>query len=249
MYGKIFETIYDGTLYGQWEALVTFQQLIVLADKNGIVDMTTPALAARTSIPLDIITKGIEVLENSDPYSRTEGSDGRRLDRLDDHRPWGWIIINYQVYRDLQSKLEKSEYDKQRYQGKVKKGTIPQNSTDSTHTDTDTDTDNNTASIDAVSPRQPCPYQKIIELYHEILPGHPRVKVITDKRKSHMRARWSNGADTLKFWRDYFEAVAGSKFLTGRTLPSPGRKTFMADIDFLIREDVLVKTQEGKYHE
>ena len=99
----------------------------------------------------------------------------------------------------------------------------------------------------AVKP--PCPYQQIVDLYHEILPGHPRVKIITNKRKSHMKARWINGASDLQFWRDYFETVSTSKFLTGRTQPSPGRKVYIADIDFLIREDALVKTQEGKYHE
>ena len=43
--------MYDGTLYGQWEAIVTFQQLIVLADYHGVVDMTPPAIAAPTKNP------------------------------------------------------------------------------------------------------------------------------------------------------------------------------------------------------
>ncbi len=102
----------------------------------------------------------------------------------------------------------------------------------------------------AAMPKQDaCPYQKIIDLYHEILPQHPRVKIITNKRKSHIKARWMNGANGLPFWTDYFETVAKSKFLTGKVTPQQGRKVFIADIDFLIREDVLVKTQEGKYHE
>ncbi len=62
MYGKIFDSIYDGTLYGQWEAIVVMQQLIVLADANGVVDMTPPAISARTSIPLPIIEKGLQIL-------------------------------------------------------------------------------------------------------------------------------------------------------------------------------------------
>jgi len=35
--------MYEGTLYGQWEAIITFQQLIVLATEDGIIDMTPPA--------------------------------------------------------------------------------------------------------------------------------------------------------------------------------------------------------------
>lgn len=96
MYGKIFESMYKGTLYGNWEAIVTFQQLIVLADKDGVIDMTPPAIAAMTSIPLDIIKKGIEFLMAPDEYSRTTGEDGKRIVLLDDHRPWGWRIVNFE---------------------------------------------------------------------------------------------------------------------------------------------------------
>lgn len=101
MYGKIFTSIYDGTLYGHWQALVTFQQMIVLCDLDGVVDMTPHALAARTSIPLKVIEAGIGFLEQPDPYSRSEGCDGRRIERLDEHRPWGWRIVNHGHYRDL----------------------------------------------------------------------------------------------------------------------------------------------------
>lgn len=102
MYGKIFDSMYKGTLYGQWEAIVTFQQMIVLCDADGTVDMTPPAIAAITSIPLDIIQKGIEVLSRDDPYSRTPGRNGRRIELIDEHRPWGWVIVNHHKYKNLQ---------------------------------------------------------------------------------------------------------------------------------------------------
>ena len=99
MYGKVFGSMYDGTLYGHWEAIVTFQQMIVLADADGIVDMTPQALAARTSLPIDIIIKGIKHLEEPDPYTRTPGEEGRRIETIDEHRPWGWHIVNYEKYK------------------------------------------------------------------------------------------------------------------------------------------------------
>ena len=55
MYGKIFESMYDGTLGEHWKALVTFQQLIVICDSNGDVDMTINAIHRRTSIPKEIL--------------------------------------------------------------------------------------------------------------------------------------------------------------------------------------------------
>ena len=102
MYGKIFAKMYEGTLYGQWEALVTFQQMIVLCDADGNIDMTPHAIAARTSIPLEIIEKGIKILESPDEYSRTPDQEGRRIERLDAHRPWGWHLVNHAKYTSMQ---------------------------------------------------------------------------------------------------------------------------------------------------
>lgn len=113
MYGKIFEMMYEGSLYGQWEAIVTFQQMIVIADDEGFVDITPQSFAAKTSIPLDIIMKGIEILESDDPYSRTEGDDGKRILRINEKRPWGWQIVNYKKYRDMASYEDRKAYMRQ----------------------------------------------------------------------------------------------------------------------------------------
>jgi len=104
------------------------------------------------------------------------------------------------------------------------------------------------AGVKTSAKSSPCPYQQIVDLYHEKLPMLPRVVTLSDGRKRAMKARWSNGASNMKFWMDYFDSVSESKFLTGHVDPSPGRKQFVADIDFLIRESTIIKTQEGKYH-
>lgn len=114
MYGKIFASMFDGSLYGNWQAIVTFQQMIILCNSDGVIDMTPQALAARTSIPLDIIQAGIEALEAPDRYSRSPDLDGRRIERIDDRRPWGWRIVNYRKYREMVSAEEKREADRVR---------------------------------------------------------------------------------------------------------------------------------------
>ena len=40
IFGKVFQQMYDSSVAIHWETMVVFQQFIVLADKNGIVDMT-----------------------------------------------------------------------------------------------------------------------------------------------------------------------------------------------------------------
>ena len=112
MYGKLFAQMYDGTLAtkGPWQALVTFQQLIILADKEGVVDMKPEAISRRTTIPLEIILKGIPILESPDGESRTPAEDGRRITKLSDTRDWGWRIVNYSHYRAIRSQEERREY-------------------------------------------------------------------------------------------------------------------------------------------
>ena len=151
MYGKVFSSIYEGTLHGQWEAIVVMQQLIVLCDQNGVIDMTPPAIAARTSIPINIIEKGLKVLAETDPYSRTPGHDGKRIVLLDEHRPWGWMLVNHAQYRaktaehDLRSNAAER---KRRQRKREKEQGVTSAVTDchassrmSRHTDTDTNTD------------------------------------------------------------------------------------------------------------
>ena len=114
MYGKIFTQMYSGTLAskGPWQALVTFQQLIVLSDAQGIVDMTVDAISRVTTIPEEIIRIGIAALEAPDEGSRTPDEDGRRIVRLSETRDWGWQIVNYVKYRAIRSAEDRREYHK-----------------------------------------------------------------------------------------------------------------------------------------
>lgn len=146
MYGKIFDSMYTGTLYGHWEAIVTFQQMIVLADADGMVDMTPQGMCGATSIPLEIILKGLEVLSAPDPYSRTPGSDGRRIELLDAHRPWGWHIVNHEKYKALQDAdtvRAQNRERQRRHRESISNGSsrpVTDDNGPSRHTDTDTDT-------------------------------------------------------------------------------------------------------------
>lgn len=115
IFGKIFQQMYDSTVAEDWRAMVTFQQLIVLADKDGVVDMTPEAIARRTNIPLEeVILPGIKKLEQNDKTSRSKQAHGARLVRLDEDRPWGWTIPTYEHYTFIIAQEQKREYNKQR---------------------------------------------------------------------------------------------------------------------------------------
>jgi hypothetical protein len=259
MYGKIFDSMYKGTMYGHWEAIVTFQQMIVLSDSEGIVDYTPMALSATTSIPIEIITKGIEILSRPDPYSRTPGNEGKRIELLDSHRNWGWKIVNHKYYRDLSSKEDKKEKDKLRISLKreEKKANKINNVADCSilsqnvesvvnvaYTNTDTNTDTNTE-IYMSKPVGLVPYEKIVDLYIKHLPRLAGVAKITDKRKRGMKSIWNGdpGLNNIDGWEDYFKYINTLKFLMG---DSPGNN-WKADFDFVTKYENFLKIVEGKY--
>jgi hypothetical protein len=143
--------MYKGTLamVGPWQALVTFQQLIVLADINGVVDMTADAITRETTIPIEIITTGIEALEKPDPQSRSPDEEGRRIVRLRENSNWGWRIVNYQHYRRIKSEEERAEYQAQYYQRvtKPKRQGVSTDSIRSRHAEVEADVSKNPREI------------------------------------------------------------------------------------------------------
>lgn len=106
--------MYDGTLAENWQALITFQQMIILCDDSGVIDLTPSAISRRTGIPIEHIEAGIKTLESDDPYSRTPDENGRRIVRLDDHRPWGWRIVNYIRFQGNGNRCKTTEWVRKR---------------------------------------------------------------------------------------------------------------------------------------
>jgi len=93
--------MWDGSLYGKLEASAVLMACVTLCNAQGILDMTPEAISGRTGWPVEFVRKGISELEQPDPRSRTPDDDGRRLAKLDEHRDWGWLIVNYEKYRSL----------------------------------------------------------------------------------------------------------------------------------------------------
>jgi len=101
MYAKIFSSMWDGTLYGQWEAWSLLVFLLAKCDSEGFVDIHPTAISGMTGMPIEAVRKGIEILESPDAQSKSSELEGARIERIDEHRDWGWRIVNYLHYRRL----------------------------------------------------------------------------------------------------------------------------------------------------
>ena len=126
MYVKIFAQIYDSSIAEDYLVRLVFEDFLILADKDGHVDMTAAAIARRTNVPLEVVNRAIEKLSSPDPESRSPNEDGRRIVLLDPHRSWGWRIVNYPQYRNIRDDESRKEYfrDRKREQRAKSKGVL-----------------------------------------------------------------------------------------------------------------------------
>ena len=109
MYAKIFSQIFDSSISEDYLTRHVFMDLLVLADADGIVDMTIAAISRRTCVPVEVVSHAIEKLMQPDIQSRSSEHEGRRLVPLDS-RGWGWAIVNYCSYRGLKDEGSRREY-------------------------------------------------------------------------------------------------------------------------------------------
>ena len=102
----------------------------------------------------------------------------------------------------------------------------------------------------------PCPIQRIVEIYHEELPSLTRCVAMNATREGYLRQRWrecfkdgdfATIEEGLVRFREYFQHVAQSDFLCGKTAPN-GRRPFLADLEWLTKPNNFLKVLEGKYH-
>lgn len=84
--------------------------LLVLADSDGVVDMTPEAISRRSNVPIDQVIKYIEELQQPDPLSRSKMEEGKRIVSIDPERGWGWKVVNYQHYRRIRDEEARRSY-------------------------------------------------------------------------------------------------------------------------------------------
>lgn len=113
-------------------------------------------------------------------------------------------------------------------------------------------------------PEVPCPYDRIVRLYHELLPSLPKAKLMPAARQRAMRKLWgwvlsstkgdgtrraTNADEALHWLAGYFGRAAENDFLMGRTPRSAEHANWRCDIDFLMTErgmkQVIERTQDA----
>jgi len=110
-YTPVFASVFDGTLHGRWPHTGVWVCLLAMADRHGCVDMVPRKIAADIGIEVEELLACIADFCAPDTDSRTAENDGRRMELIEEGRPWGWRILNHGKYRE---KARKASFDAQR---------------------------------------------------------------------------------------------------------------------------------------
>lgn len=102
----------------------------------------------------------------------------------------------------------------------------------------------------AASSPSSCPHEKIIDLFHSMLPMCPRIKQWTSARRKHLTARWRElpKRQNLEYWGRVFQHIGESKFLIGCAPSRDGRVPFLLTLGWLVKPENFAKVIEGYYH-
>lgn len=159
-------------------------------------------------------------------------------------------VLNFRKHQNLEEIERKRELTKirvSRYRDKLRNSNALLTHNSVTVTVTDKDLDKDLDKEKDIAPGKPealpCPHQKVISLYHEILPKLPKVAKWTPKRMDRLRSSWADKSrQSVDWWRGYFEKVNNVPFLLGEN-----ERKWKADLEWLVTESNLVKVIEGKY--
>lgn len=108
-----------------------------------------------------------------------------------------------------------------------------------------------------------CPVQKVVDLYHEVLPELPKARLLNDGRRKTIQKLWkwvltskktdttpraTNAEEALEWLKQYFTIARGNDFLMGRTVRTGEHANWQCDLDFLLTDrgmkHVIEKTQK-----
>jgi len=106
-YVKIWGDIVTSSIWGEdKETRIVWITLLAMADSCGFVPGTVPGIARAANLTNEETMKAIKVLTAPDKWSRSKEFEGRRLEEKDG----GFLVINYEVYRDRKDDEHRRQY-------------------------------------------------------------------------------------------------------------------------------------------
>ena len=108
MYGKIFESMFNGSMVGAGPTVfATWAYVIANVRPPGEIEINPTVLATIIGCPVEEINQAIVKLCAPDKYSRSQEHDGRRLLHAG---AFSYAVPTFEKYRKMRNKEERNEY-------------------------------------------------------------------------------------------------------------------------------------------
>ena len=114
-------------------------------------------IAEEVGLTVEQVRAALDTLEAADEESRSPELDGRRIVRMDEHRAWGWHVVNYVKYRSIRDEDDRREQNRlsqERWRNKHKPPSeaVSHDKPRSAHTEAEAYTDTEQVKTLAASP-------------------------------------------------------------------------------------------------
>jgi len=110
LYGKHFESMYTGSMFGVGPTVfAVWGYVISHTKKDGYIELNPQLLGAVIGCSVEEIETAIEFLCNPDGRSRSKDEDGRRMIREGE---FDYRVVNYTSYRNILNEDERRAYNR-----------------------------------------------------------------------------------------------------------------------------------------
>jgi len=118
MYAKVFDVILDSSIWEESHATVrVWLTMLCMSDENGVIQAIDSAIRKRAGgskeearITDEEWKQAITTLESPDLESKDQDYGGRRIERIEG----GWLVLNKRKYRDIRTKKQLQDAERQR---------------------------------------------------------------------------------------------------------------------------------------
>lgn len=109
MYGKAFESMYDGSMVGAGTNVFAVWNYVIAKTRRGIIELNPKLLAFILGGTEKEVSQAIVFLCSKDPKSRSKTADGSRLVKEGEYQ---YRVVNWHLYDGIKSELDRREYNR-----------------------------------------------------------------------------------------------------------------------------------------
>lgn len=113
MYGKSFESMFEGSMVGAGINVFAVWSYIITKCRRGVLEINPKLLAFTLGGKESDIIEALEYLQKPDPDSRSKELEGRRLVK---EGQFQYRVVNWEHYDKIKGEIDRREYNREKQQ-------------------------------------------------------------------------------------------------------------------------------------